>query len=174
MVTIGRPCKCWATKEKGNSDDFFKAPDGHYYKSEEIYNESRKEIDAYNEVVNLLYVDYLGYEPKQPFSSYGVKEISKLRKFYGAVTILHTFEECKDALEWANMSKHFDTEFSHINYLLAIIKNKIKDVYDREERNRKKMEVAESKVFEVIEDIDVNYDVDPHKAKDISEFLEDN
>jgi len=47
---VARQCKCQVTGEKGTTDTFYKADNGKYYKSKEVYdiwnkeNENRKKL----------------------------------------------------------------------------------------------------------------------------------
>lgn len=48
-------CTCAATGEKGKTNEFYKAPNGKYYKSEELYQEILFERDCRDKVFNIIF-----------------------------------------------------------------------------------------------------------------------
>lgn len=45
---------CYVTKEKGNSDEYYYAPDGHYYKTKELYDKRMHDKDVSKEIIQFI------------------------------------------------------------------------------------------------------------------------
>lgn len=169
---IARKCKCQVTGEQGTTDIFYKADNGKYYKTKEIYDEYLHEKEVIEEVKDILYEDFFGYAHDQPRSTWGYAELSKLHKFYHADTILHTIELKSDAIRYAVKNKTFKNEHAMMSYVFAIIKNNIKAVYDKERRQAKTVQpIKEYEVIEQPPDDVIVQDIHVDTAKDLSEII---
>ena len=165
---MARTVTCKITKEKGNSDIFYKAPDGKWYKSESIYLQSIKDKQTHDEIVHCL-LNYLGYEKGEPFPALLNKKLKEY-DYYPLETILETLHQCEESIRWAMQTKDFSSTTNKIFYIFAIISNRISDV-DREIKRKavKKREV----IPPIIEDFNITQIGTSVKGKDISSFLED-
>jgi len=130
---MGRKVKCQVTKELGDSSEFYKAPNGKYYKTEEIYNHWKHESDDRKECINLI-CEYGNYKNGEYAPTYLNKMIAEFGKRAGYDVLLETIKECDETFRWANENKEFNSEMSRLFYYKAIIGNKIVDVYKRHER----------------------------------------
>lgn len=130
----GRRVKCHETGEWGTSLTFYKAPDGFYYKSEDLYKEKQKKSDTYNQLIEEL-AELMGFTPGMVFPTCVVKGLKQL-SFYDNEVILETAKRCHDKVEYAMRTKKFASEYQKSAYIMAIIKNNINDVYKDIERNK--------------------------------------
>lgn len=168
---MSRKVKCQITHEIGSSDNFYKAPNGKYYKSEQIYNSWRREVNDRNECIRLIceYADYKNGEYAPTFLN---KMISDFGKKVGYDVLLETIQECDKEFRWANNNKEFNNEIGRLFYYKSIIGNHIIDVYQRSQRMKeleKKIESTSNEVFENIENIGCSIG----KGKDLSGLLGD-
>lgn len=136
----GRRVRCFATGEYGTSLTFFKAPDGHYYKSEALYQQRTHDAEVYKSIMDIIH-DALAFDPSMTFPTCITRSIKQL-SFYGNETILETFEKCKPQIENAMRTKYFQSEYQRASYMMAIIKNNINDVY----KAKKRRESAEASI----------------------------
>lgn len=131
------------TGEWGTTDKFYKAPNGRYFKDQDAYDrwliskekKPKKKKVTYKDIINKVY-DLLQYEEGQPFPRIIGRRIKELN-FYSYDVILKTFNECTPAIERAFRTKTFDSEIQRCNYMMAIISNRIVDVYRESQRAEK-------------------------------------
>ena len=170
---IGRKVKCRLTGETGSSDDFIKI-DGKYYKNQQVYDAWNKENEGRKKVIEIIAFDFLGYRQGQVFPTVLTKKLKEL-EFYGYDVILKTVEKSRSAIEYSMNTKDFSSDIHKISYIMAIIKNNINDVYREFQRTEKIIEKQESKTKELgtINDEVMMSIGSKQKAKDISDFLED-
>lgn len=128
----GRRVRCFATGEYGTSLTFFKAPDGHYYKSEALYKQRTHDAEVYKSIMDIIH-DILAFDPSMVFPTSITRSIKQL-SFYGNETILETLEQCKPQLENAMRTKSFSSEYNRASYIMAVVKNHINDVYKAKKR----------------------------------------
>ena len=171
---MARKVRCHITGEYGTSETFYKAKNGKYYKSKELYDTWNKENEDRKYVIGRFATEFLDYVPGQVFPTILTKKLKEL-EFYGYVVIKKTINKSYDSIQYALKTKEFKNEANKISYIFAIIKNNINDVYKQvlaEEKSQKKQEKQV-----------INMDIDDEKtvmnigtkqkAKDISCFLED-
>lgn len=173
VIRIARRCKCQITGEQGTTDTFYRAANGKYYKTKEIYDEHMEQIATLKKVKKILYEDFFGYSPEQPRSTWGFSELAQLTKFYDASTVLRTIEKKYDAIRYSIKHKKFKNEHAMMKYVFAIIKNNIKAVYEQEQRRKEtSMPVREP---EIMEDDHEESQTDLHAgaAKDLTGFIHD-
>lgn len=122
-----RKCKCVVTGEYGTVDTFVKI-DNQYYKSQEIYEEDRHKKETYRELIDYICREFLGYYAGQPFIPALPRRLKEL-DFYDYDVILETFKHKTKEIRYALDTKQFATDVSKLNYIFAIVKNSIGDVY---------------------------------------------
>ena len=144
---MARQCKCQVTGEKGTTDIFYKADNGKYYKSKEVYDIWNKENEDRKNVIERFAVDFLDYKPGQVFPTVLTKKLKEL-EFYGYDVINRTIDKAYNSIQYAIQHKEFKNDVGKISYIFAIIKNNINDVY--------KQVVQEEKRSETVCEIDVN------------------
>ena len=118
--------------------------------------------------------EFLGYEKGQVFPTLLCKKLKEL-DFYNFNIINKTVEKCRPSIEYA-LQKDFKSELAKISYIFAIIKNNINDVYKdclREEKVEKKQQ-AQTTNLDLVDEQSMMNIGSKKKAKDISDFLEDN
>lgn len=168
-MTLARRCKCQITKEFGNTDIFIKI-DGKYYKSQEIYDNHKKEQELRKEIIDIVLYDFLHYQQGQVFPTILTKKLKEL-DFYPNEVILKTIEVNSDNIRYWMDNKEFDSDYGKIAYMFAIIKNTINDVH-RDWKREKRIKREEKK-----SSIDINIDIQDintaQVGKDISNWLED-
>lgn len=122
-VRKGRRVICHATGIYGNSLDYFKAPDGFYYQTKELYEQKKQESDYYRQVVTRM-ASYMGYEPGDVFPTVITRGLMQF-KHYGYAAVLATMEECQSKIEYALASRSFGSDYQKASYLMAILTNNI-------------------------------------------------
>lgn len=147
---MGRTVRCQVTKEIGDSSEFFKAPNGKYYKTEEIYNHWRHESEDRKKCIDLIceYADY------KIVPTYLNKIVADFGKKVGYDVLLDTIRECENEFLWANSNKEFNNEIGRLSYYKAIIGNRVVDVYKRHRLIKEQEKQMESVPIEAFENID--------------------
>lgn len=171
---MARQCKCQVTGEKGTTDVFYKADNGKYYKSKEVYDIWNKENENRKKVIEKFAIDFLDYEPGQVFPTVLTKKLKEL-EFYGYDVINRTIDKAYNSIQYSIQHKEFKNDIGKISYIFAIIKNNINDVYKqvlREEKIKEKQK-TQTDHFESISESELMNIGSKRKAKDISEFLEE-
>lgn len=170
---IARKVKCQVTGEYGSSDEFIKI-NGKYYKNQTVYDVWNKENEARKKVIDIISYDFLRYEHGQVFPTILTKKLKEL-EFYGYEVIEKTIEKCRSSIEYSMNTKTFKNDLNKISYIMAIVKNNINDVYRECVREEKIIEKQEKKAinFEATDEQTIMNIGSKHKAKDISDFLED-
>ena len=123
---MARKVKCHITKEEGTTDTFVKIG-SHYYKSQEVYEEDRRQKETRKELVDYICRTFLGYKEGQPFPTMLTKKLSEL-SFYSNEVILETFKTCEKDLLYYMGNKDFSGDYGRIQYIFAVIGNKVADV----------------------------------------------
>ena len=181
---------CVATGVKGSANDFYKAPNGKYFQNESVYQawlegrrkekasqNKQKQYDkpgrtseSYKKLCDTI-ADFLGYERggHQPMPTVVFRRLKEL-DFYSDEIIQQTFDENADAIQWAMQNKKFEGDLGKANYMMAIVRNKIAEVYRREKDKAKKTAKEESRP-----DFDTMFDLSNigavHKGNDVSSLL---
>lgn len=163
-----RQCKCQVTGEKGTTDTFYKADNGKYYKSKEVYDIWNKENEDRKNVIERFAVDFLDYKPGQVFPTVLTKKLKEL-EFYGYDVINCTIDKAYNSIQYAIQHKEFKSDVGKISYIFAIIKNNINDVYKQVVQEEKRSET----VCEIDNEVDIDNIQTNHKEKNIKKWLED-
>lgn len=165
---MARQCKCQVTGEKGTTDTFYKADNGKYYKSKEVYDIWNKENEDRKNVIERFVVDFLDYKPGQVFPTVLTKKLKEL-EFYGYDVINRTIDKAYNSIQYAIQHKEFKSDVGKISYIFAIIKNNINDVYKQVVQEEKRSET----VCEIDNEVDIDNIQTNHKEKNIKKWLED-
>ena len=165
---MARQCKCQVTGEKGTTDTFYKADNGKYYKSKEVYDIWNKENEDRKNVIERFAVDFLDYKPGQVFPTVLTKKLKEL-EFYGYDVINRTIDKAYNSIQYAIQHKEFKSDVGKISYIFAIIKNNINDVYKQVVQEEKRNET----VCEIDNEVDIDNIQTNHKEKNIKKWLED-
>ena len=128
ILFMARKVKCQLTGEWGTSDTFFKAENGLYYKSEQLYNDWQRKKKARTAAIDFFCVRFLGYEPGSVFPTWLTKKFKEYEDRYGFEKLLLCLKQQAGYIEYAISRKDFggDTRWK-INYIFAIINNYIND-----------------------------------------------
>ena len=158
-ISIARLVKCQITGEKGKSDEFYKASNGKYYKTKELYDDWRLQVVNRQACTDAL-MELLGYKPGMKFPTVTSKFISEY-EVYGFDVLLATIQDQSKSIQWALQNKDFRS---------AILQNNVFSNY--------KKKVAEKREAEIISRREVEYeDLDIQRSKqttkDISKWLEE-
>ena len=165
-VRKGRRVICHATGIYGNSLDYFKAPDGFYYQTKELYEQKKQESDYYRQVVTRM-ASYMGYEPGDVFPTVITRGLMQF-KHYGYAAVLATMEECQSKIEYALASRSFGSDYQKASYLMAILTNNINDVA-RRLKSQQEFESRQAAPQQAPPPQDFTSAAQP---KDITDFLE--
>ena len=176
-----RLCKCHATGERGDVKSFYRpSNEKYYFKDKETYEtwkieeDLRKMKSQKRREINDKIAEFIRYEKGQTFPTNICRTIKELEVFYGLDVILETMNESAANIQWAMDNKEFKNEYGKCNYLMAIVKNNINDVWKRKKREKKEVENI-NRVLNS-EDIDVSMPVNKpikNKKTDISQFLDE-
>lgn len=156
--------KCMATGERGPRDEYYKAPNGRYFKSENIYEAwmagRRKEMarknkpahqakpgrttESYKKLCGTI-ADMIGYDPGggQPMPTIVFRRLKEL-DYYPDEIIQETLDEKAEAIRWAMGHKEFENDSGRASYLMAIVRNNIAEV-ERREKKKKETRRSEEK-----------------------------
>lgn len=170
---MARRCKCHITGEVGDTDTFIKIG-SHYYKNQYVYDEDKRLKEERKQLIDYICKTFLGYNNGQPFPSSLLKKLNEL-SYYDNAVIMETFKQCKDnILYWLNC-KEFSSEYGKISYIFAIIGNRVADVNKKYVRVNKMIEDQQKNIADIeLSDERKMLNIGTkQKAKDISEFLED-
>ena len=138
---MGRKVKCQVTGEYGNSDNFFKASNGKYYKTKEIYSNWKLQSEYRQKIINELNDIFCPKRGmKLPTVTY--KKISEYNNMYDS--LYDTVVGCRSNIEWSLKNKNFTSENGKMCYAFAIIENNFNDYLKANVRKRKEKE----KVYE--------------------------
>ena len=165
---MSRRVKCQVTKEMGTSDIFFKAPNGKYYKTEEVYLEWKRTSELRNMCISIL-CDVAGYNENIVIPTFLNKMVNDIGKKTGFDVLYETIQRHYKDFVWANEHKEFATELNRLFYYQSIIKNNIIEVYNehQEEKEQKKREES----FVPPEDLTAGRIV--KRGKDLTKILGD-
>lgn len=150
-----RQVKCMATGELGSNTEFYKAPNGRYFKNESVYKEwtkkhGKKSVkpkkegrtpESYRKLYGALSTA-LGYNVGQPLPRVVMSKIKEL-DYYSDEVITETVIDCTDDIQWADKNRNFDTEYSRACYVMAIISNHVADTQKRHDIETKRRRDAE-------------------------------
>ena len=165
---MARQVKCQITKECGTSDDFYKAPNGKYYKTKNIYDEWKLQTDKRIECIDVI-MELLGYKKGMKLPTIAFKKIGEY-EVYGYDVLFDTIREQIDKIQWALNNKDFKNETGRISYVFAILQNNVMTVYKKKEAEKHEMKIN-SRIDVTYEDIDIQRS--KQEIKDIRKWLED-
>lgn len=168
---MARPVKCFVTGEHGYSDVFIKH-ENHYYKSEEVYQEYKKEMEFRTKIIDLIVYDYMAFPKDFPFPTILTKRLREIEHF-GYETIYRTLIGQDATIRRILPTKTFDSEYLKMMYILAIVKNNIfptwKIVLAEKREAKKNQKPVQDTTIQDIQEIN-----NPKQnVKNISKFLED-
>lgn len=165
---MGRKVKCRITGEIGNSDIFYKADNGLYYKSKELYEEYKQEAEYRRKIIDFFCIELLGYEKGCAFPTVLTKKLESLSAYSNKTiwaTILYKEEDLR---YWASVEDKFKNDYGKICYLFVIIVNHINEV----QKKIKAQKQAYTPTVEAPPEIeDISNQI--NQNKDISQWLEE-
>lgn len=165
---------------------------GEYFRELKSKEVETKIIDEINEYVkkNLFFYDdsqklpTLFYNRLKDLRNGTCRNQGKIKngrkEGYGYEVILETFKSARDNILYSFRMKQFSNESGRVNYMFAILENKINDVYIGLENNKKQTKKVEEnrKTLEedgaIINEVDIGLNsnfVSINKAKDFSNLL---
>lgn len=140
--------------------------------------EKEKETKKYKDLIEFIMSEIYHYEEGMIFPSSLIKRIKKLREFYDYDIIKEAFTVSYDSIMWAMSNREFTNEYNKTSYIMAIVENKINDVYlevkRKKEQDKKAVQLEDKVDLSLFNDFaDVNNAPSKSKSKDISAFLDD-
>lgn len=168
-----RRVRCQYTGEYGRSGEFYRVSingRNQYYKDEETYLQLEKERRIKQEINRLVAIDILNYDGNQFLPPRFLKRINELGKTYPFEVVLSTFKENAETLQyWMSQDQKFQNESGRLNYMMAIINNKINDEYEKWKTKERRSKIDD----EVKIDMDLlEVEIKHKKSNDgISDFL---
>ena len=165
---MGRKVKCKITGEIGNSDIFYKADNGLYYKSKELYEEYKQEAEYRRKIIDFFCIELLGYEKGCTFPTVLTKKLESLSAYsYKTIWATILYKE-EDLRYWASVEDKFKNDYGKICYLFVIIVNHINEV-QKKIKAQKRVYTPTVELPPEIEDISNK----TNQNKDISKWLEE-
>ena len=165
---MGRKVKCRITGEIGNSDIFYKADNGLYYKSKELYEEYKQEAEYRRKIIDFFCIELLGYEEGCMFPTVLTKKLESLSAYsYKTIWATILYKE-EDLRYWASVEDKFKNDYGKICYLFVIIVNHINEV-QKKINAQKRAYTPTVEAPPEIEDISNK----TNQNKDISQWLEE-
>ena len=165
---MARRVKCQITKEIGNSDIFYKADNGLYYKSKELYEEYKQEAEYRRKIIDFFCIELLGYEKGCMFPTVLTKKLESLSAYsYKTIWATILYKE-EDLRYWASVEDKFKNDYGKICYLFVIIVNHINEV-QKKIKAQKRAYTPTVEAPPEIEDISNQI----NQNKDISKWLEE-
>ncbi|MFF3145806.1 hypothetical protein ACFVRU_29830 [Streptomyces sp. NPDC057927] len=179
---MARQVKCQLCGNKGYNTTFYCVEvndKNKYYCNEEELISYKKQKDSYNELIEYVSDEIIGYEKGQKFPTSLVRRIAELHKFYSYEVIKYAFQYKKDDIIYYTKTKDFKSEYNMISYIMAIVEGSINDVYKAWKR-KQEQELKAKMVMNTV-DVDlyseVNGDVESKRkvvnSKNISSFLDE-
>lgn len=167
-----RKVKCFICKKESNNLVAFKTPQNKYCCSEDEYNEHISKLNSWNELYDYIKSEIFEYDKTQNLSHWMIKQLRILNQAYSSDIILETVKQCKTNIKYyLTVKKELDNEYKKINYMLAIIKNKINDIYEDYITLEKRKKIKEPEVNYI--DLESSQKViKTIKDKGILEFIE--
>jgi hypothetical protein len=166
---MARTCKCQITHEIGDVNTFIKI-DGKYYKSQEIYDEYKKNANLHRIIVDTIVNDFLNYQKGQIFPTILTKKLKEL-EFYPNEVIFNTIKKNHDTIQYWMNTKDFNSDIGKISYIFAIIKGNINDIYKQWKIEQNCINKKNNNDTNLI--IDINMTENKHEEKDLRKWLED-
>lgn len=146
MVDI-RACRCQVTGERGTVSTFYRVSHkgkNKYYKNEEVYRNMIAEKEIKEQLLSYVSINILNYDGSMFLPPVFLKRLNNINKTYPYEVILQTFKDNEDTLlYWMNQDNKFENENNRLNYMMAIIQNKINDTYLKWKNEKKKLEQIE-------------------------------
>ena len=167
---MARRVKCAVTGEYGTSDTFVKI-DGHYYKSEEVYEADKKKKADRLALIDYVCREFLGYSDGQPFSTFLPRKLQEL-SYYSDALILHVFQEQATIIHDCLNRMTFPNELNKISYIVGIVRNALPEALQKQERESRQEQLAASRLQNNEELTIVQTPVERRK-NDISCWLEE-
>ena len=165
---MARRVKCQITKEIGNSDVFYKADNGLYYKSKELYEEYKQEAEYRRKIIDFFCIELLEYEKGCMFPTVLTKKLESLSAYsYKTIWATILYKE-EDLRYWASVEDKFKNDYGKICYLFVIIVNHINEV-QKKIKAQKRVYTPTVELPPEIEDISNK----TNQNKDISQWLEE-
>lgn len=152
---MARQVKCQICSNKGDSDVFYRIEingKNKYYCSKEEYKSVQAEKNKYNELIEYVSDEIIGYEKGQKFPTSLTRRIAELHKFYSYEVIKYAFQFKKDDIIYYTKTKDFQSEYHMISYIMAIVEGNINDVYKAWKRKQEQ----ELKAKSIVNTVDIN------------------
>lgn len=168
-----RTVVCAVTGEKGSSLDFVHIGTK-YYKSQEVYDEMRREVDTWAAIKDFLAYDICDYGETQKFPSYLTKVLKDLR-FYNYKIVAEVIRKNSSYLCEIAHTKEFSSERGKLMYIFAIINNEANELYQKEKRKKRLEKITEDPHVDLMVETLNEAPKAPIKQKnrDISRYIEE-
>ncbi len=104
-----------------------------------------KEKEKREELLSYVAVNILNYDGSMFLPPLFLKRIKELNEVYPYEVILQSFKDNEETLlYWVNQDGKFKNENNRLNYMMAIIQNKINDTYLKWKNEKKRIEQMKS------------------------------
>lgn len=182
-----------ATGVIGTPSTFYQAPNKRYFQSEAVYqawlqgkrsekakrnsksqrySKPGRTANTYRRLCGTL-AGFLGYDSGQPMPTIVFRKLKEL-DFYSDEIIQETLEESRNAIEWAFNNKEFKDDSARACYMMAVVRNKIPEIYQRSKDNSKTKTKNKTAIeLDTIIDSTNRYESKPKIQKDISDLIGD-
>lgn len=165
--------KACDTGEKIDKIIAWQAPNKKYYTSKSAYETMRKQTDARNNCIDLMY-KLLDYQSFMKIPTFFYKKLKEWEG-YGYDVILKAMELKSEAVEYSLRTKQFNSEGTKIMYVSAIIENSLTDAMKLVAKEKKLIAQAEQR-SSLDENINTDSEINVNRkqeSKNISKWLVD-
>lgn len=180
MAVKPRMVKCLMTGEYGMSNEFYKAPNNKYFKSEDTYkkwlekrnkpkNQKEGRTKESYDKIKFMIADLLGYKKGQPFPTSAMKKLKEL-DYYSDEVIIETIEKVSNQIKWAFEHKNFNgscADYNKCSYMMAVITNSIASI--QKEHDRRVENVKSKQIYSEAPDYEIKTNC--QNNKDLSSML---
>ena len=167
---MARRVKCRVTGQIGDSSCFYRAPNGYYYKSEELYLEMVQKETVRKNLIRYISLEFLELTEGMKIPGFLLKKIKEYETPYGYSLLLSYLKENHELISRSLARISFSNDVRKIQYLFAIVDGNINTYYKKEKERLAKIEKAKETKVDM-----PSIEISPvkHKEKDIRGWLDD-
>ena len=166
---MARKVKLRDTGEESTSDIAYKAEDGKYYSSKEVYEKIFENKTYRTKCIELMF-KVLGYKNNMIIPTFFYKSLKNFEGV-GYKALYNTMIEQDNVVQYTLKNKEFNGETAKVMYIMAIYNNNVMDSYKKmisEQKRNKYIHNIDDKIEEISDNVSRKQEV-----KNISRFLEE-
>ena len=130
-----------------------------------------EEANARKDIIDIM-LRVMQFQQNSKFPTSFTKKLAELKECYSYVEIKYTMLKVEDNLFWAIKNKEFKSDYSKINYLMAVIQNNINKYRKELIEINKNQVISENKEVQELSVINTVKKNPKQKKMDMSEFID--